>query len=238
MDTLVVEGLQVNYGNVQALKGVSFKVPKGQIVSLIGANGAGKTTTLKAISGACSAKGTVVFNGHPTTGLESFKLVGKGLIHAPEGRGIFPNLTVMENLQLGIVGRHSAKIHFDKNLEEGFTLFPRLKERIGQMAGTLSGGEQQMLAIARALIGEPELLLLDEPSLGLAPQVVKLIFDIIVRINKEKQVTVLLVEQNAKQALKISHYAYVLETGKVSLEGKGSDLLNNEDVKKIYLGEH
>lgn len=238
METLVVENLQVNYGNVQALKGVSFKVPKGQIVSLIGANGAGKTTTLKAISGACASKGTVVFHGLPTAGMESFKLVGKGLIHAPEGRGIFPNLTVMENLQLGIVGRHSAKVNFQKNLEEGFKLFPRLQERIGQMAGTLSGGEQQMLAIARALIGEPELLLLDEPSLGLAPQVVKLIFDIIVRINKEKQVTVLLVEQNAKQALKISHYAYVLETGKISLEGKGSELLNNEDVKKIYLGEH
>lgn len=238
METLSVSDLQVNYGNVQALKGISFKVPKGQIVSLIGANGAGKTTTLKAISGACAAKGTVVFNGQNTSGLESFKLVGQGLIHAPEGRGIFPNLTVMENLQLGIVGRHSAKMHFDKNLEDSFKLFPRLQERIGQMAGTLSGGEQQMLAIARALIGEPELLLLDEPSLGLAPQVVKLIFDIVVRINKEKQVTVLLVEQNAKQALKISHYAYVLETGKISLEGKGSDLLNNEDVKKIYLGEH
>ena len=238
METLSVCDLAVNYGNVQALKGISFKVPKGQIVSLIGANGAGKTTTLKAISGACGSKGTVVFNGNNTTGLESFKLVGQGLIHAPEGRGIFPNLTVMENLQLGIVGRHSAKVHFQKNLEDSFKLFPRLQERINQMAGTLSGGEQQMLAIARALIGEPELLLLDEPSLGLAPQVVKLIFDIIVRINKEKQVTVLLVEQNAKQALKISHYAYVLETGKISLEGKGSDLLNNEDVKKIYLGEH
>ena len=238
METLSVTDLAVNYGNVQALKGISFKVPKGQIVSLIGANGAGKTTTLKAISGACGSKGTVVFNGNNTSGLESFKLVGQGLIHAPEGRGIFPNLTVMENLQLGIVGRHSAKVHFQKNLEDSFKLFPRLQERINQMAGTLSGGEQQMLAIARALIGEPELLLLDEPSLGLAPQVVKLIFDIIVRINKEKQVTVLLVEQNAKQALKISHYAYVLETGKISLEGKGSDLLNNEDVKKIYLGEH
>ncbi len=238
MDTLTVSDLAVNYGNVQALKGVSFKVPKGQIVSLIGANGAGKTTTLKAISGACASKGTVMFHGQPTTGMESYKLVGQGLIHAPEGRGIFPNLTVMENLQLGIVGRHSAKVNFQKNLEDSFKLFPRLQERITQMAGTLSGGEQQMLAIARALIGEPELLLLDEPSLGLAPQVVKLIFDIIVRINKEKQVTVLLVEQNAKQALKISHYAYVLETGKISLEGKGSDLLNNEDVKKIYLGEH
>ncbi len=144
----------------------------------------------------------------------------------------------MENLQLGIVGRHSAKEHFNKNLENGFTLFPRLKERIGQMAGTLSGGEQQMLAIVRALIGEPELLLLDEPSLGLAPQVVKLIFEIVVKINAEKGVTVLLVEQNAKQALKISDYAYVLETGTISLEGKGSELLNNDDVKKIYLGEH
>lgn len=238
METLSVTDLAVNYGNVPALKGISFKVPKGQIVSLIGANGAGKTTTLKAISGACGSKGTVVFNGNNTSGQESFKLVGQGLIHAPEGRGIFPNLTVMENLQLGIVGRHSAKVHFQKNLEDSFKLFPRLQERINQMAGTLSGGEQQMLAIARALIGEPELLLLDEPSLGLAPQVVKLIFDIIVRINTEKHVTVLLVEQNAKQALKISHYAYVLETGKISLEGKGTDLLNNDQVKKIYLGEH
>lgn len=237
-NTLVVEGLQVNYGNVQALKGISFAVPKGKIVSLIGANGAGKTTTLKAISGNCTSGGSVVFNGHPITNKQSYQLVGEGLIHCPEGRGIFPNLTVMENLQLGIVGRASAKAHFEKNLENGFQLFPRLKERVNQLAGTLSGGEQQMLAIARALIGEPELLLLDEPSLGLAPQVVKLIFEIVVKINKEKGVTVLLVEQNAKQALKISDYAYVLETGTISLEGKGSDLLDNEDVKKIYLGEH
>ena len=238
MDTLNVEGLQVNFGNVQALKGISFKVPKGKIVSLIGANGAGKTTTLKAISGNVKSTGSVLFQGQSTFGQESFQLVGNGLIHCPEGRGIFPNLTVMENLQLGIVGRHSAKEHFNKNLENGFALFPRLKERVGQMAGTLSGGEQQMLAIVRALIGEPELLLLDEPSLGLAPQVVKLIFEIVVKINAEKGVTVLLVEQNAKQALKISDYAYVLETGTISLEGKGSELLNNDDVKKIYLGEH
>lgn len=237
-DKLIVEGLQVNFGNVNALKGISFKVPQGKIVSLIGANGAGKTTTLKAISGNVPYKGAVVFNGHPTMGLESFQLVSKGLIHCPEGRGIFPNLTVMENLQLGIVGRHSAKANFSKNLEIGFDLFPRLKERIKQVAGTLSGGEQQMLAIARALAGEPELLLLDEPSLGLAPQIVKLIFEIIVKINTENKVTVLLVEQNAKQALKISDYAYVLETGSISLEGKGSELLNNEEVKKIYLGEH
>lgn len=238
MNTLTAEDLKVNFGNIQALKGISFNVPKGKIVSLIGANGAGKTTTLKAISGNIKSSGVVKFQGQSIAESESFHLVGKGLIHCPEGRGIFPNLSVMENLQLGIVGRVSAKKHFNSNLELGFTLFPRLKERLSQLAGTLSGGEQQMLAIARALIGEPELLLLDEPSLGLAPQVVKLIFDIIVRINTEKQVTVLLVEQNAKQALKISDYAYVLETGKISLEGKGSDLLNNEEVKKIYLGEH
>ena len=238
MDILSVDSLQVNFGNVQALKGISFKVPKGKIVSLIGANGAGKTTTLKAISGNVKSLGTVVFNDHSIAGKESFELVGQGLIHCPEGRGIFPNLTVMENLQLGVVGRKSAKANFNKNLEIGFNYFPRLKERVKQLAGTLSGGEQQMLAIARALVGEPELLLLDEPSLGLAPQVVKLIFEIIVQINKENQVTVLLVEQNAKQALKISDYAYVLETGKISLEGKASDLLDNDDVKKIYLGEH
>jgi len=238
MDILSVDSLQVNFGNVQALKGISFKVPKGQVVSLIGANGAGKTTTLKAISGNVKSLGTVVFNGNSISGKESFELVGQGLIHCPEGRGVFPNLTVMENLQLGVVGRKHAKLNFEKNLQIGFNYFPRLKERIGQLAGTLSGGEQQMLAIARALVGEPELLLLDEPSLGLAPQVVKLIFEIIVQINKENHVTVLLVEQNAKQALKISDYAYVLETGKISLEGKASDLLNNDDVKKIYLGEH
>jgi branched-chain amino acid transport system ATP-binding protein len=238
MNILTVDGLAVNFGNVQALKGISFKVPKGKIVSLIGANGAGKTTTLKAISGSVKSLGSVVFNEHSIAGKESFQLVAQGLIHAPEGRGIFPNLSVMENLQLGIVGRHTAKVNFNKNLEIGFNYFPRLKERVAQAAGTLSGGEQQMLAIARALIGEPELLLLDEPSLGLAPQVVKLIFEIIVKINQDNKTTVLLVEQNAKQALKISDYAYVLETGKILLEGSGADLLNNEDVKKIYLGEH
>lgn len=238
MDILAITDLKVNFGNIQALKGINFKVPKGKIVSLIGANGAGKTTTLKAVSGNIKSSGEVLFNGTHIEGLESYELVGNGLIHCPEGRGIFPNLTVMENLQLGVVGRHSAKANFQKNLDESFVLFPRLKERIGQFAGTLSGGEQQMLAIARALIGEPELLLLDEPSLGLAPQVVKLIFEIIVRINIEKHVTVLLVEQNAKQALKVSDYAYVLETGKISLEGAGADLLENDDVKKIYLGEH
>lgn len=238
MDLLVVQDLKVNFGNVQALKGISFKVPKGEIVSLIGANGAGKTTTLRAVSGNVKSQGSILFNGASIENLESFKLVNLGMIHCPEGRGIFPNLTVMENLQLGVASRVSAKKNFNQNLETGFALFPRLKERVSQVAGTLSGGEQQMLAIVRALIGEPELLILDEPSLGLAPQIVSLIFEIIVKINKEKQTTILLVEQNAKQALKISHHAYVLETGKISLEGNGAALLLNDDVKKIYLGEH
>ncbi|MFZ4712186.1 MAG: ABC transporter ATP-binding protein [Bacteriovoracaceae bacterium] len=235
---LEVENLSVNYGNVKALKGISFNLPEGKIVSLIGSNGAGKTTTLRAVSGVVARQGSVKVLGVDTQNTLPHELVAKGLIHAPEGRGIFPNLTVKENLQLGVAGRQSAKANFQKNLENGFNLFPRLKERIDQQAGTLSGGEQQMLAIARALVGEPEVLLLDEPSLGLAPQVVKLIFDIIVRINKEQKVSVLLVEQNAKQALKVSDYAYVLEAGKISLEGKGAELLNNDQVRKIYLGEH
>jgi branched-chain amino acid transport system ATP-binding protein len=235
---LEVNNLSVNYGNVKALKGISFNLPAGKVVSLIGSNGAGKTTTLRAISGVVSRQGTIKVLGSDTKEALPHELVGKGLIHSPEGRGVFPNLTVKENLQLGVAGRKSAKANFQKNLDDAFELFPRLKERINQQAGTLSGGEQQMLAIARALIGEPEVLLLDEPSLGLAPQVVKLIFDIIVRINKEKKVSVLLVEQNAKQALKVSDYAYVLEAGSISLEGKGEDLLNNDEVRKIYLGEH
>lgn len=233
-----VKNLSVNYGNVNALKNISFNLPEGQIVSLIGANGAGKTTTLRAISGVVPWTGSVKIHGEEAKGLEPFSLVNMGLVHCPEGRGVFPNLTVYENLQLGTGNRKTAKENFNKNLESGFELFPRLKERLKQQAGTLSGGEQQMLAIARALIAEPDILLLDEPSLGLAPQVVKLIFDIILRINKEKNVSVLLVEQNAKQALKVSHYAYVLEAGNLSLEGKGSDLLNNDQVRKIYLGDH
>lgn len=235
---LNAQNLSVNYGNVQALKGISFKLPEGKIVCLIGCNGAGKTTTLKAVSGYCGFAGSLEINGVKTVNRPSYELVSEGLIHCPEGRGIFPELTVYENLQLGVSGRKNAKDNFKKNLEEGFVLFPRLKERIKQVAGTLSGGEQQMLAIARALVAEPDILLLDEPSLGLAPQVVKLIFDIIVRINAEKKVSVLLVEQNAKQALKISDYAYVLEAGIVSLEGKGKELLENDRVRKIYLGDH
>ncbi|MDH4468640.1 MAG: ABC transporter ATP-binding protein [Bacteriovoracaceae bacterium] len=235
---LEVNHLSVNFGNVQALKNISFNVPTGSIISLIGANGAGKTTTLRSISGAVERKGEVKLFGNSISGLEPYQVAGKGIVHSPEGRGIFPNLTVLENLKLGTMTGPHAEDHFDQNLSECYLLFPRLKERLRQMAGTLSGGEQQMLAIARALIGEPKVLLLDEPSLGLAPQVVKLIFEIILKINREKKVTVLLVEQNAKQALKVSDYAYVLEVGTISLEGKGSELLNNDSVRKIYLGEH
>jgi branched-chain amino acid transport system ATP-binding protein len=235
---LSVKNVSVKYGNIQALKNISFEIPEGKIISLIGANGAGKTTTLKAISGNVEFSGEVVFDNINIKNEQAYNLVGRGLVHAPEGRGIFPNLTVMENLQLGMIGSDKARKHFSQNLESSFVFFPRIKERLKQMAGTLSGGEQQMLAIARALIGEPKLLLLDEPSLGLAPQVVKLIFDIVLKINLEKKVTVFLVEQNAKQALKISHYAYVLETGQILLEGEGKSLLENEQVKKIYLGEH
>jgi len=236
--SLKVENLSVQYGNVHALKNISFEVPQKKIISLIGANGAGKTTTLRSISGALSFTGSISFKGEKLTGLEPFEVINRGIVHCPEGRGVFPNLTVMENLQLGSLASKKAAAHFSQNLEKGFKLFPRLKEREGQLAGTLSGGEQQMLAIARALIGEPEILLLDEPSLGLAPQIVKLIFDIIVKINQENNVTVLLVEQNAKQALKISHYAYVLETGSISLQGTGAELLANDEVRKIYLGDH
>lgn len=235
---LSVKNVSVKYGNIQALKNISFDIPEGKIISLIGANGAGKTTTLKAISGNVDFSGSVIFDQKDIANEHAYDLVGRGLVHAPEGRGIFPNLTVMENLQLGMIGSDKARKHFSQNLESSFVFFPRIKERLKQMAGTLSGGEQQMLAIARALIGEPKLLLLDEPSLGLAPQVVKLIFDIVLKINLEKKVTVFLVEQNAKQALKISHYAYVLETGQISLEGEGAALLENDQVKKIYLGEH
>jgi branched-chain amino acid transport system ATP-binding protein len=235
---LSVKNVSVSYGNIKALKNISFEVPEGKIISLIGANGAGKTTTLKAISGNVNFSGEVVFDQKNIASEHSYDLVGRGLVHAPEGRGIFPNLTVMENLQLGCIGSDKARAHFHQNLESSFVFFPRIKERLKQLAGTLSGGEQQMLAIARALIGEPKLLLLDEPSLGLAPQVVKLIFDIVLKINLEKKVTVFLVEQNAKQALKISNYAYVLETGQISLQGPGRELLENDQVKKIYLGEH
>jgi branched-chain amino acid transport system ATP-binding protein len=228
--------VDVHYGAIHALRGVSFRVGEGEIVTLIGANGAGKTTTLRAISGMLKpSSGNIRYAGAEIAGLKPHRLVAQGLCHAPEGRGIFPNLTVTENLRLGaFLRRDAAGIASD--VEHGFTLFPRLRERAAQMAGTLSGGEQQMLAIARALMARPRLLLLDEPSLGLAPTVVETIFAIIQEINRQG-VTILLVEQNAHLALGIAHQGYVLETGSVVQSGTGQDLLRSPEIRKAYLGE-
>jgi branched-chain amino acid transport system ATP-binding protein len=233
---LELEAVDVHYGAIHALRGVSFRVTEGEIVTLIGANGAGKTTTLRAVSGMLRpSAGKIRYKSDEIAGLKPHKLVARGLCHAPEGRGIFPNLTVTENLRLGaFLRRDAAGIAEDQ--EKGFTLFPRLKERRTQPAGTLSGGEQQMLAIARALMARPKLLLLDEPSLGLAPQVVEKIFSIIQEINRAG-VTILLVEQNAHLALGIAHQAYVLETGSVVQSGTGEQLLKSPEIRKAYLGE-
>ena len=233
---LVLSNLNVHYGAIHALRGVSFEVAEGEIVTLIGANGAGKTTTLRAVSGMLKpTTGSIKYSGSDIGGLKPHKLVARGLCHAPEGRGIFPNLTVRENLLLGaFLRRDTAEIQ--KDVAHGFSLFPRLKERAEQPAGTLSGGEQQMLAIARALMARPQLLLLDEPSLGLAPQVVETIFRIVVEINRAG-VTILLVEQNAALALNIAHQGHVLETGAVVQSGTGAELLRSPEVRKAYLGE-
>ena len=232
---LEVSAVEVRYGGIHALRGVSLTVSQGEVVALIGANGAGKTTTLKAVSGMLKpAAGTVSLDGKPVTGLKAHEFVGRGMAHAPEGRGIFLNLTVAENLELGAYLRHDkAGIKADE--EKYLALFPRLKERWTQVSGTLSGGEQQMLAVARALMSRPRLLLLDEPSLGLAPLVIETIFSVITAVNKEG-VSVLLVEQNAHKALMISHRGYVLETGKVVMEGTGKELLSSPEVQKAYLG--
>ncbi len=231
---LKVENLFVNYGAIQAIKGISFEIKKGEIVSLIGANGAGKTTTLRAISGIVESKGEISLHGKNLSSIPAHERVKFGLAQSPEGRGIFPQMSVKENLQLGSFSR-SDKEQIAKDENYCFELFPRLKERIHQMAGTLSGGEQQMLSISRAIMCKPELLLLDEPSLGLAPIIVSQIFEIIKSLNA-KGMTVLLVEQNAKQALSISHRAYVLETGKITLTGLGKELLHNDEVRRSYLG--
>lgn len=231
---LDVQDLNVRYGGIHALKGLSFDVREGEIVSLIGANGAGKTSTLRAISGIIPHTGAIYLKGRPLRGLPPHEIVKLGVAHSPEGRGVFPNLTVLENLELGaFIRRDRDGIRSD--LEHCFELFPRLKERISQKAGTLSGGEQQMLAISRALMTKPTLLMLDEPSLGLAPLVVAQIFEIIKKVNKEGM-TILLVEQNARMALEISHRAYVVETGKITLSGTGSALLNDRRVIESYLG--
>ncbi len=233
---LELSQLDVHYGAVQALRGVSFQVGEGEIVTLIGANGAGKSTTLRAVSGMLKpSAGHIRYGGQEIAGLKPHKLVARGLCHAPEGRGIFPNLTVTENLRLGAFLRRDED-GIRQDLQNGFSLFPRLRERATQMAGTLSGGEQQMLAIARALMARPKLLLLDEPSLGLAPTLVETIFNTIQEINKQG-VTILLVEQNAHLALNIAHHGYVLETGSVVQTGTGQELLHSPEVRKAYLGE-
>lgn len=233
---LSLQNVRVKYGNIEALKGISVDVYPGEIISLIGANGAGKSTTLRTISGLLKPiAGDVIFQGRSIVNDQPHNIVKLGLIHAPEGRGIFANLTVLENLEMGAYARKCSRTDIEKDFEHIFTLFPRLKERLKQQSGTLSGGEQQMLAISRALMSKPKLLLLDEPSLGLAPQIVETIFQIIQKVNKEG-VTILLVEQNAFQALKVSHRGYVVETGEIVLSGKGSELLTNDKVREAYLG--
>ena len=220
---------------IKALKGISLTVQEKEIVTLIGANGAGKTSTLRAISGLEQAKkGTITFLGQEIQNKDARKMVEQGLIQVPEGRRIFPHMTVLENLQLGAYLRKD-KAQIKQDLEDMFLRFPRLKERINQLAGTLSGGEQQMLAMSRALMSKPKLLLLDEPSMGLAPLLVREIFDIIVSINQQGT-TILLVEQNAKMALSIANRAYVMETGSIALSGSGAELMQSEAIQKAYLG--
>jgi branched-chain amino acid transport system ATP-binding protein len=231
---LVVEGVHAFYGSVEALKGVDVTVEAGEIVALIGANGAGKSTLLMTICGRPrAAKGRILFDGRDITHDETYRIVRLGLSHAPEGRRILARMTVLENLQVGATVADPA--HFAADLERVLALFPILRERRAQSGGTLSGGEQQMLAIARALMSRPRLLLLDEPSLGLAPLVVKQIFEVIRAINQEQKVTVFLVEQNAHHALRLAHRAYVMQTGRIVLTGRGAELLANDEVRAAYL---
>ncbi|WP_353892741.1 ABC transporter ATP-binding protein [Proteinivorax hydrogeniformans] len=233
---LKLEGVQAYYGYIHALKDVSLEVPEGKIVTLLGANGAGKTTTLKTISGLMKPqKGSITLDGKSIVGLPPEKIVAKGIVQSPEGRQIFPDLTVEENLRIGAYTRKDKK-NIPKTFEEVYEYFPILKERKNQDGGTLSGGEQQMLAIGRALMAKPKILLLDEPSLGLAPLIVENIFNIIKQINQEGT-TILLVEQNAMKALAVADYGYILETGKVVQHDHASKLINDDSVKKAYLGE-
>jgi branched-chain amino acid transport system ATP-binding protein len=231
---LEIRDLAVNYGAIRALHGLNIKVNQGEIVTLIGSNGAGKTTTLRAISGLVDAQGSMRFQGREIRSMPPHEIVKLGIVHSPEGRGVFSNMTVSENLDLGaFVRKDHAQVKKDR--EHALDLFPRLRERLSQYAGTLSGGEQQMLAMARALLTKPKLLLLDEPSLGLAPQIVQTIFQIIRDINKEGT-TILLVEQNAHQALHVAHRAYVLEVGRIKMEGDAKALAASDEVRKAYLG--
>ena len=234
---LKIENLHVAYGGIQALRAISMEVPDGKIVTLIGANGAGKSTTLRTITGLVkAASGSIQWNGGELLGKSIDKIIGEGIAMSPEGRRVFPDLTVLENLKLGAYLRRD-KAEIAKDLQWVYELFPRLKERDWQLAGTLSGGEQQMLAVGRALMSRPQPLLMDEPSLGLAPLVVQDIFSIIREINRQG-VTILLIEQNANMALKTADLAYVLETGSITMSGTGGELLANEKVKEAYLGKH
>lgn len=236
MAMLEVKDLKVYYGMIQAIKGVSFHVDEGEVIALIGANGAGKTTILHTISGLLAPKeGSVIFEGKDIVKIPGHKLVSMGMAHVPEGRRVFAQMSVLQNLKMGAYTRKN-KDEIAQTLETVFERFPRLEERQNQLAGTLSGGEQQMLAMGRALMSQPKIILMDEPSMGLSPIFVNEIFDIIEKVSKSGT-TVLLVEQNAKKALSIADRAYVLETGNIALEGKASDLLNNDAIKKAYLGE-
>jgi branched-chain amino acid transport system ATP-binding protein len=233
---LKLESLSVFYGGIHALRGIDIEVADGKIITLIGANGAGKSTMLNSVVGLVKpATGKIAWNGEDITGKDTKDIVSKGLVLIPEGRHVFPNLTVDENLTLGAYSRHN-KPQIRQDRERCFALFPRLKERIRQLAGTLSGGEQQMLAVARGLMTSPKLLMLDEPSLGLAPLVSKMIFDIIREIN-QNGVTILLIEQNAHAALEIADYAYVLETGIITMQNTGAALLKDDGIRRAYLGE-
>ncbi|MFN7138226.1 MAG: ABC transporter ATP-binding protein [Limisphaerales bacterium] len=232
---LEIKNLSVNYGAISALHGISFDVKQGDIVTLIGANGAGKTTTLKAISGLLKVQGEVLYQGRNIANMPPHTIVELGLSHVPEGRMVFANLTVWENLKMGAYLQKDKKV-IEKEIDYVFSIFPRLKERIKQLAGTMSGGEQQMLAIGRALMSKPKFLMLDEPSLGIAPLLVKTIFEKIVEINRQHGITILLVEQNANLALEVSKYGYVLETGRIILHGESARLRQDPSVKSAYLG--
>ena len=234
MSLLEIKDLRVSYGGIEALKGISFHVEEGQIVTLIGANGAGKSTTLRAISGLAPVKsGTILYDGQAINGLNPQKIVSMGVGMVPEGRRVFPNLTVLENLKIGAYLRRDDLKH---DIEYVYSLFPRLRERSWQMAGTLSGGEQQMLAVGRALMMKPRILMMDEPSLGLAPLVIRDIFEIIKTLHAQGM-TILLVEHNANAALKVADYAFVLQTGMMGVQGTGAELLDNPEVKAAYLGK-
>ena len=234
MSLLEIKDLRVSYGGIEALKGISFHVEEGQIVTLIGANGAGKSTTLRAISGLAPVKsGAILYDGQAINGLNPQKIVSMGVGMVPEGRRVFPNLTVLENLKIGAYLRRDDPKH---DIEYVYSLFPRLRERSWQMAGTLSGGEQQMLAVGRALMMKPRILMMDEPSLGLAPLVIRDIFEIIKTLHAQGM-TILLVEQNANAALKVADYAFVLQTGMMGVQGTGAELLDNPEVKAAYLGK-